>query len=118
MTNKYNDDYDTHDAYPGSFLAGVMLGGLIGAGTMLLLAPQSGEKTRTQIQLKGTELREQATEAVETGMSKTRAKAHQLTEDVYEKAKEIQHSGEDMVVEQKARLSAAIAAGKTAIPVS
>lgn len=118
MTNNHNDDFETNDSHPGSFLAGVVLGGLIGAGTMLLLAPQSGEKTRTQIQLKGNELRDQATEAVETGMSKTRAKAHQLTEDVYEKAKEMQHTGEDMIVEQKSRLSAAIAAGKTAIPVS
>jgi gas vesicle protein len=99
----------------GNFLAGVLLGGLAGAGTMLLLAPQSGKRTRAQIQLKGMELRERATEAAEVGISRTRVKARQITTDVHNKAKEIQQGGQDMLAEQKAHLSAAISAGKTAI---
>lgn len=42
----------------GAFLAGFVLGGLAGAFTALLLAPQSGEETRTQIRDKSIELKE------------------------------------------------------------
>ena len=33
----------------GAFLAGFVIGGLVGAATALILAPQSGEETRSQI---------------------------------------------------------------------
>jgi gas vesicle protein len=82
---------------------------------MLLLAPQSGKKTRAQIQRKSIELGNQAAETVEDAVAQSRVKARQITADVREKAKEIQQSGQDMLAEQKARLSAAVAAGKTAI---
>ena len=49
----------------GAFLAGLFMGGLLGAGSMLLLAPQSGKDTRDQIQEEGIELRDQVTETVE-----------------------------------------------------
>ncbi|MFT5197179.1 MAG: gas vesicle protein, partial [Candidatus Promineifilaceae bacterium] len=32
----------------GAFLAGFIIGGLVGAAVALILAPQSGEETRTQ----------------------------------------------------------------------
>lgn len=40
----------------GAFLAGFVIGGLVGAATALILAPQSGEQTRDQISSKSTEL--------------------------------------------------------------
>jgi gas vesicle protein len=43
-----------------SFFSGFLTGGLIGGMGALLLAPQSGEKTRTQIRTKGIELKEKA----------------------------------------------------------
>ncbi len=46
------------------FLAGLLAGGLAGAGTMLMLAPQSGEKTRMEIKNKGLELRDEAAESL------------------------------------------------------
>jgi gas vesicle protein len=54
------------------FLAGLLIGGLAGATTMLLLAPQSGQRTRAQIQHKGEALREQATEAIEEKVAEAR----------------------------------------------
>ena len=45
----------------GSFLAGFLIGGLIGAATALMLAPQSGEETRTVIKTKSIELKDKAT---------------------------------------------------------
>lgn len=113
--NNHTDDHETTATNPGSFLAGALFGGLVGAGAMLLLAPQSGKQTREQIQLKGMELREQATEAVDDAVAQTRSKVRKITTDVSDKAKEIQQSGQEMVDEQKTRLSTAVAAGKTAM---
>lgn len=46
----------------GDFLAGFVLGGLVGAAVALLLAPQSGEETRAVLRERGIELKEQADE--------------------------------------------------------
>jgi gas vesicle protein len=44
-----------------SFIAGSLVGAFTGAGLALLLAPQSGAKTRAQIRDKGIALKEQTT---------------------------------------------------------
>lgn len=41
----------------GEFLAGFVIGGLIGAGLALLFAPQPGKETVSQLRQKGEELR-------------------------------------------------------------
>jgi gas vesicle protein len=43
-------------------LAGLLIGGLAGVGAMMLLAPQSGRKTRAQIIQKSMELQVQASD--------------------------------------------------------
>ena len=48
----------------GAFLAGFVIGGLVGAATALILAPQSGEETRTQIASRSQDLREAGGERV------------------------------------------------------
>jgi gas vesicle protein len=45
-----------------SFFAGLLVGGLVGAAVALLIAPQSGEETRTMIYDKGIELKDKAGE--------------------------------------------------------
>ena len=40
---------DREEGHTSSFAAGLLLGGLIGAGLALLFAPQSGEETRRLI---------------------------------------------------------------------
>jgi gas vesicle protein len=49
-------------------LAGILIGGLAGAVTMLLLAPQSGKDTRRQIRGKSIELRDRTSEMMEDTM--------------------------------------------------
>jgi gas vesicle protein len=49
-------------ACTGDFLAGLFVGALVGAAAALLLAPQSGEETRTLIHDKGIELGQRADE--------------------------------------------------------
>ncbi len=60
-----NQETELHSNNIVSVLAGMLIGGLAGAVTMLLLAPQSGKRTRIQTQEKGIELRDRATGAVE-----------------------------------------------------
>jgi gas vesicle protein len=43
-----------------SFFSGLIVGGLVGAAVALLMAPQSGEETRTMIHDRGIELRDRA----------------------------------------------------------
>jgi gas vesicle protein len=86
--NGYNQ-YGRYAGNMGVFSAGLLIGGLAGAGGMLLFAPQSGEKTRNQIQQKNTEFRNQTSEAVGGALNQARDKANQVTNDVYKKAKEL-----------------------------
>jgi len=88
----------------GSVLAGLFLGGLAGVVTALLLAPQSGEKTRRQIREKSIELRERTAELVEDTMAQGR-----------EKFNELRQQGQDLAVGQLDRVSDAAQAGKRAI---
>jgi len=94
------------------FLAGLLLGGLSGAVTMLLVAPQSGEKTRTKIQKKSMKLRNQTVETVEDAMTQARTKAQQITADVRDKVEELQKRGQEVLDQQKERLSAVVESGK------
>ena len=71
--------HESEIANAGGFMAGMVIGGLAGAGTMLLLAPQSGKKTRSEIQQRGMELRDQTVETVENTMAEARVKARQIT---------------------------------------
>lgn len=87
------------------FLAGLLAGGLVGMTTMLLLAPQSGEKTRDEIQLKVIKLRDQATETAKGAVTQVRQTAQQITGDVREKAEELQQRGHDILDEQRELLS-------------
>jgi gas vesicle protein len=54
-------------------LGGLLIGALVGAVAMLLLAPRSGRDTRTQIQKKGVELRDRTTEMVEDTLAQVRS---------------------------------------------
>jgi gas vesicle protein len=48
------------DSDLGAFMAGFLLGGMIGAGVALLLAPQSGEETREMLRERSIELKGRA----------------------------------------------------------
>ena len=54
----------------GLFLIGFVVGGVAGAVAALLLAPQSGEETRTLIRDKSIELRDKAAQQAELVASK------------------------------------------------
>jgi gas vesicle protein len=95
-----------------SFLTGLLLGSAAGAVIMLLFAPQSGEKTRQQIRRNAIELRDQTTASVEDAVTQVRAKAGKIMADVSGQAMELKQQGQDAMVEQLDRVSAAIRPGK------
>ena len=96
-------------------LKALVIGGLVGAGTMLLLAPQSGRKTRANIQKKTLELRDRTTETVKDAIDQVKSKGNQIKGDVLEKTGDFQHQGEDVIVEQLDRIASAAEAGKKAL---
>jgi len=98
--DNHNQENGNNAKNIGGFLAGLLVGGLAGAGTMLLLAPQSGKKTRVQIQRKSIELRDQTVKTVEGAVAQARDKAHQITDGVREQAGELLQRGQDMLDEQ------------------
>ncbi len=113
-----NDHMQAHEDdgnNAGGFLAGLLIGGMAGAGAMLLLAPQSGKRTRTKIQHQGVELRDQAVETLEDTVAQARVKARQITADVREQAEELQQRGQNLLDEKKEQLFTVVKDGKKAV---
>jgi gas vesicle protein len=95
----------------GAYLAGFLIGGLVGAATALLLAPQSGEETRTMIRDKSIELKDKAAESAEDALNRAtkaledtrtrlgtvvddlRVRVEELAETVRQQSSEVQVEG-------------------------
>jgi len=84
----------------GAFLAGFVIGGLVGAAAALILAPQSGSETRSQITGKGSDLREaggqrmhQARESADYYLHRSEQLDDESSMDVQEQARIILDSG-------------------------
>ncbi len=99
----------------GAFLIGFIMGGLTGAVAALLMAPQSGEETRTVIKERAIELRDRASESLEdayaraeSAAAEARTRADELTQVAKERADELTRRGQVLVEEQRAKLGGAI----------
>jgi gas vesicle protein len=99
----------------GAFLAGFVIGGMIGAAVALILAPQSGEETRTIIHDRSIELKDKAAEKAETARIKAeaaaaeaRARADELAKLTQEKALELKKKGQEVYQAQKSRLESVV----------
>ncbi len=101
-------DYERTTGNGIGTVAAFLVGGLVGAGVALLLAPQSGLLTRALIEQKTVLLRGQASENLDEAVEQVRGKARQITHDLSDKAVELQERGQEMVVKQLDRASAAL----------
>jgi gas vesicle protein len=88
----------------GAFLIGFVVGGLAGAITALLLAPQSGEETRTVIKDKAIELRDKAGKSMdeayaqaEAAAAEARGRFEELAAMAKERAVDVQKRGQVLV---------------------
>lgn len=87
-------DKSEHNATkPRGFGRGLLIGLLIGAVTMLVLAPQSGKQTRVAIQRRVAKLRRQATDVG--------VKAHQFTDGVQTDVDELQQHTQELIGQKK-----------------
>jgi gas vesicle protein len=103
-----NPEYKYSTNNTRGVLAGMLIGGLTGAVTVLLFAPQSGKDMRKQLQEKGIELRDRTAEMVDDTMAKVRTNANKITMGLKDR-------GQEMAVEQLENVSEAAQAGKKAI---
>jgi gas vesicle protein len=93
----------------GAFLAGFVIGGLVGAAVALILTPQSGEETRRRLSDMSSDLRnagqeriEQAREAADSythrageAISDIRGQAGQLGEQIQEQTRIVLDAGKE-----------------------
>jgi gas vesicle protein len=107
MSNQNQDtDYHNNNIVNG-LAAGMLIGGLVGAGAMLLLAPQSGERTREQIQERSIELRDETSDVMDAAMAKAWLAKNRIARNARRKTNELIHQGQALVNEQAERVSKA-----------
>lgn len=78
------------------FFSGLLIGGLVGAGVMLLFAPKAGRKTREKIQHQVDEIRDEVIESIEDADEEVLATARHLTSDARRKVKGLQRRAKEM----------------------
>jgi len=110
-----NQEPQMHSKNIFGVLVGMLVGSLAGAVTMLLLAPQSGKDTRTQLREKGIELRDRSTGMMEDTMAQVRSNANKITMSGRDKAKELLQQGEALANEKLDHVSESAKAGKKVI---
>ena len=117
MNHNYNHENDENGAgdFWGGLLIGSLIGALAGAVAMLLLAPQSGKKTRAKLLRQSHELRKQAAGTVEDASKQVRVTARHVTHDVRKQAEELEKQGQALFDEQKDNLASIVEAGKNAV---
>lgn len=90
-----------------SIITAFVIGGLIGAGAALLMAPQAGHETRSMLRNRGEELRDRATDMAQEKTHETRQRAEKAMDDLAERTKrsteELRRRGHDVMddVEKK-----------------
>jgi gas vesicle protein len=84
-----------------SFVTGFFIGALVGGATALLLAPQSGEETRTQIREKSIELREKAEATYTEALKQLEA----TTEEIRKRTEEISAKVDQAVAQSREEIA-------------
>ena len=104
-----------HNNNPQNILISLLVGSLAGAVAMLLFAPQSGKQTRDLLEEKSIQLRDRTTKDIKKAVKQIRSQTDHITADVREKADELKQLGQEKLVEQLDRVSAALDTGKMAV---
>jgi gas vesicle protein len=95
-----------------SVVTGLLIGGLIGAGVALLMAPRSGEETRAEIRNKAMEYRDRTKDVVNETVSQAKSKADDLKVGVMEKADDLKRRGKQTAAQQLDHVAQAAESGK------
>ncbi len=116
--NTDNQELEPKEEKSGSILSaliGMVIGSMVGAVTMLLFAPQPGEKTRAELQSGVSDLRDRTSTTMKDTISQVKTKASQIKADVQIKAKDLGRQGQDLLVKQLDNVSHVAEAGKKVV---
>lgn len=98
-----------------SLFTGFLIGGLIGAAAAFLMAPQSGEDTRTMLRDKSVEIRDKAKSTAEDTRSRTeqmiadaRGRAQQTVHQISKGTQDITNTARDRIVDTTKRTESQI----------
>ena len=91
----------------GSFLAGFVIGGLVGGAVALVLAPRSGAETRSQITGKGRELVDASEERYHSAVDSAEAYVHEASERAGQFGKDVEEQARIILDEGLQSLSQA-----------
>lgn len=81
----------------GAFMAGFVIGGLVGAATALILAPQSGADTRAQIASRGDELWHSGEQQFVEYREKAQGRVQDTSDQIQERARIVLEEGKQRV---------------------
>lgn len=113
--NNYDYEYEQvqemNDATK-HILTGIVVGGLIGATAMMLLAPRSGEEMRAEIKEKAMDLRERTTESMKDKVSQVASRAEDLKGGLRGRSHDLKQRGQDVLIEKLDRVTEAVEAVK------
>ncbi len=115
--DQYDYEYEMRHATSSgkSVLTGLLIGGLIGAATALLMAPRSGEETRAEIRNKAMEYRDRTMDVVNDTVSQAKSKANDLKEGVTGKADELKQRGKQVATQGLDQVAQAAETGKNKV---
>jgi len=91
----------------GAFMSGLIVGGLIGAVAALLMAPQSGEETRSQIRSSAIDLSSRAQDE----LSNIQIQAERKLEEIRAQAEELQANAQRSIDEARAQITSTLKRG-------
>lgn len=107
----------------GAFVIGFIVGAVSGAVTALLLAPQSGEETRTYIKEKAIELGDTASKTINETYEQAQVsandavkRAEHILADAKKQAADLTEKGKTVYEEQKAKLTSTISRARDVLP--
>jgi gas vesicle protein len=115
--NQYDYEHEVHHATRSgmSVVTGLLIGGLIGAGVALLMAPRSGEETRAELRNKAMEYRDRTKDALNETVSQAKSKAGEIQQGVVEKAEDLKRRGKQTAAQQLDHVAQAAEAGKSKV---
>jgi gas vesicle protein len=103
------------------FVLGMFVGAAVGAAVAILYAPQSGPETRVFLRQKAGEVKDRASDVVDTAKEKTTAvvdtaktRAREAAEKVSTSAQQLVDTTKNTVQQQVSAVQAAVDAGKQA----
>ncbi|HEX2981459.1 MAG TPA: YtxH domain-containing protein [Anaerolineaceae bacterium] len=87
-----------------SVITALLIGGVIGAGVMILFAPQSGHETRGLLRDKSRDIRDRAVKTAEKTSNQTGKVVGELTQRAKDRATSLLQRGREMTEEYKSNI--------------